>query len=286
MSKEHFGRTREQLKQALFTAHLDPKQPVKEHVKTLVGKGETKRDRFVAAVHVTTTAIDKILQSESEAAMYHFLYNKTQMPFEKGITPHLIGAGRENCAFLITPESGSPVVIKMHMFSIGESVSEQLAQGQRLKTMHTKITEWYKEVDGFVVPSQFFIGNLPYRDEPALGIVQPYIANCRGVFDDFTYKEVTSLLKEDRQLQNDFRAITNTTFRLLDESGETVDFAGKNNLCITKSTDGSHRFVLIDSCRTYSLTQLKKKASMRHFRTKIDHRTNQLRTMRNAIDYG
>ncbi len=259
----------------LFLMGLSPEPPASDLGKTLVNSNEPKPRRLLATIQLAIKALNSI-GVNAKPAISNFYFNSTGLPFEE--KPVLQGYGGENFVFLLKGEN--PTVVKMDKTSIELPLVQQLERARKIKSDHDQISEWFRDVKDFVVPSEFFIGRLPFRNQKAVGTVQPYIEKFRGVFEDFTDNQLTIFFSQNPSVRRNFIKVADKVSHDVTRSDRTIDILGVKNLSIA-DYKGSPRLVLIDSCDIKDLTIMRKDKKNEDFLERFDIRMKKLQQLRN-----
>lgn len=227
----------------LFTAKLDAPRKALDHVRTIKGRDTTKMQRLRSSIHLAAK-IGGIAGIDLEREVHNILYNDSNLPLSAK-KPELVGYGGECFVFKIDHEN--PRVVKVDMSSIKMSTDEKIARVKELENEHAQIKEWFGNIDRFVLPSSFLIGKMPYRGKAAVGVVQPYVEDMRGVFEDFEEEELVELFEHDADFRNSFIAVADKVDEVYSETNSGIDLGGIRNVVIVNK-EGKNHIILIDSC--------------------------------------
>jgi hypothetical protein len=254
MERAHFNRLVDNVQGSFLTAPLEPHQPARELAKTVADSNTRKLGRFQAGVHLLARPFEAVGLQPLTALSNRYIRTEN-LPFTSGETP-LIGRGCENFVFKLPSEK--PMVLKVDKNSLTMTTEEKIEHAKQLQAAHEQTRKWFEDVEGFVEPSQVIVGQLPFKNAPAVGIVQPYEKGIQGIFEDFQGDELINFLAQNDTLRRDFLAITGTVLSTIETEERTIDFCGDRNIALV-TTNGTPHFVLLDSSSIQNIPECKER---------------------------
>ncbi|MEK7571438.1 MAG: hypothetical protein AAB553_04120 [Patescibacteria group bacterium] len=256
------------LRENLFTATTDEHRPVTSLTKRIFDPKVRKGLRFQAGISLLTHPFERRGWDIKRRISNHFIDTDT-MPFSNRETT-LLGYGWESFVFPLRTDS--PQVLKVDRESLGLPPTQQVERALYLQRDYEQILAWHGDIDGFVTPSSFIIGELAYRGLPAVGIIQPKIESYKGIFEDFTESDLLILLRTKPELGRKFIKMASKIFDTMEQYGGFIDFVGEKNICISETATDS-QLVLLDSCSIKTVEGMSGESSINLFssRTKKLH---------------
>jgi hypothetical protein len=259
---------RRQVQHILFTSKIDPPNKASKLANDLTDPNSSRLARFRAGVHLIARPVN-VLGYDLEGAIHNAFYDPTELPF-KFDNLNLIGYGAECEVFSVGQDNSH--VVKLDTRSMAMKSNERLARANELKRGHEQIKRWFENIDGFVTPTSIVISRLPFMARPAVGIVQPYFKEIRGVFEDLTSDHLLSLFDNNKVLGDSFVAVVDKLSEIFRQSGLGIDINGERNLSIVDD-NGLKKLVLLDSCDIVDLNKnntKKKKLRIARYRLRLD----------------
>ncbi len=136
-------------------------------------------------------------------------------------------------------------ILKVYRRTLAQNDGKLLELARFLRGKYDTVRHWYGS-SLTVVRSSYFIMHAPLLGAPAVGMVQPFIAQpMRDLFLDFSETALSALLARDETFREQVVAFCNRTLAVAQNEGRCLDFVGHHNVCVLHSK-GWPRLAILD----------------------------------------
>lgn len=215
-------------------------QTVRQQLGTLFSPALTRKPklRLLAGIHL----VNKMLPIEPLLEKHLITFDGLPFNFA-GRAPQFLASGSGHNVYAVNFD-GRPMVLKIGYNSYGMERKKLLERADMMYSRYRTISDWFRAIPGFIPDEQFLVVHGPLRGYPVIGILQPYLDNMRGIFEDYSEAAFVDLLRRDSHLREQFQTVVAVLNAVYDEQGICIDLLGDANLVVVddNGTD-SLRFI-------------------------------------------
>lgn len=226
-------------------------QSIRQHLTTLFSPRLTRkpRQRLLAGAHL----INRVIPFESYLDSHLITFDGLPFDFTDHAPQFLDSGSGHNVYWLRLNEH--PMVLKIGYNSYGMKLPELVKRAIRIRCSHQMLSEWFQDVPGFIPDEQILIVQGPLRGYAAIGILQPYLENMRGIFEDHSEAAFVDLLHKNQPLRDQFRTVVETLNTVYHERHMCIDLLGDGNLVII-DRNGEDALCYIDPNKVIMIEEL------------------------------
>lgn len=163
--------------------------------------------------------------------------------FGSGSTVFLLDSS--NKVFLGTDKQ----ILKVYRRTLGLNAQQLLQYAHFLRAKYVTVRRWYGAGSNhvYILPSFYFVLNAPLLGAPAVGAVQPFVAQkMRDLFLDFSDDALLTMMAQDPSFGRQMQFFCEQTSQMAAREGRCVDFVGRDNVSVLEKESGGWQLAILD----------------------------------------
>ena len=224
---------------AVITAPLNEKVSARQNAKILILSGASNYKRIGAFINLINRVVPGIDRKASK-----YLMRSKKLPLAEGRLA-LLNYGSGSTVFRYQNAYGDHVV-KISRVTMGKSLATLLKFSRQYKENSSKLAGWYNDKHLLVLPTHFLITQSSFLDTPCVASIQAYMyGKQEDLLRDFDDEQIVHMMKQDRQLGDQFMDFFRGTLHAIESEGLCLDMLGKNNLMLLTRED-ARQLLIVD----------------------------------------
>lgn len=143
------------------------------------------------------------------------------------------------------PEPG--LVLKIYRRTLGQNDRRLMQLAQFLRGKYQTVSRWYAGAQLMIAPSSYLLMDAPLLGAPAVGMVQPFIAQkMTDLFLDYDDNALLAMMSADAAFGDQLRAFCRKTLATVTQEGRCLDFVGRDNVAVLQNGHGARQLAVLD----------------------------------------